>query len=136
MTGATWGWGRERGAAAQLSWAWGKDPQQLAVLGCVPPSQTPRAQQGRPKGATLPGSRLQLSWGHPPVPSHRVGREAQKARHGSSHMLLHSLPGTSAQLYKIKINTGLPGEAERWLLFCQCELVHMSIIWQLGRERA
>lgn len=51
-------------------------------------------------------------------------------------MLLHSLHGASAQLYQMKMNAGLPGDAERWLLFCQGELVRMSIIWQPGRERA
>lgn len=42
----------------------------------------------------------------------------------------------SAQLYEMKTTVGLPGAAERWLLFCQCERVRMSIIWQLGREKA
>lgn len=31
VTGATWGWGREQGAAALLGWARGEGPQQLVV---------------------------------------------------------------------------------------------------------
>lgn len=49
MTGATWGWGRERGTAAQLSWAQGKDPQQLAVLGLHPPIPNPTCSAGEAK---------------------------------------------------------------------------------------
>lgn len=80
MTGATWGWGRERGAAAQLSWARGKDLQQLAVLGLCPPIPNPTCSAGEAKGGDTARVSPAAVLGTSPCPVPQGGEEGSESQ--------------------------------------------------------